>query len=1155
MYRKLITICLALTVLSACNRDKKPLFTADTLFTLLDSSKTGVDFANVIDDTSSISYFTSSYIYNGGGVATGDLNNDGLQDLVFTGNQVDGKVYRNKGEMQFQDVTESSGFDTKGSWTTGVTLADINGDGWLDIYVCKAVAEKPEERANLLFINQHDFTFKEQAGEFGLADTTHSIHANFFDMDNDGDLDAYILEYPHNFNIIMDINVLSSPANEEVQGVDRLYRNDNGKFTDVTAESGLLSKFGFGLSATATDINFDGLTDLFIANDYMSPDLMLVNKGNGKFEDESKKWFDKISFFSMGADFGDINNDGLPDLLVVDMAPIDNYRQKMNIASMPVESFNMLDHYGIRRQYFRNMLQLRTENGFSEIGELAGVAKTDWSWGALFADWDNDSWQDIYIAKGTKRDLDNMDYTRLLFPDDPSQQVKHRHEKARIIQGMPAFRDHNYIFINNGDLTFTQKMQAWGVNQNAASSGCAYADLDNDGDLDLVVNNTDIPAFVYRNNKQQIDSAKWLRIALKGNSKNTFGLGAKCYLYSGSQKLMHEMNMVRGYQSSSEPFIHFGLGKTGTVDSLKIIWTDGTAQTLRNVSANQTITVLQQEAEPQKGSAPETEKPLLAEKEMLKPGFKHTESSFNDFKRDRLLHRKFSCEGPGVAIGDLNQDGLDDVFIGNANGNSSAVYFQDKDGNFIWQKSLSESIDTSQEHTGALIIDINNDGYSDLITNSGSNEFTTSDTRSGTRLYLNNGKGGLISRQDMLPEIHSAASVIVAADFDKDGYKDLFVGGRLIAGRYPEIPASYLLKNEGGKTFTDVTDNMAAGLRHAGLVTSALFTDYDNDGWLDLAVVGEWMPVTFFKNKAGKKLEAQNIASLQKTNGWWNSINGGDFDNDGDIDYVLGNWGENMVIKANEKEPATLYAADFDKNGSVDPILMYYIQGVNAPFATRDMLCEKMPSFFNKFNTYDSYAKAGIEKILNAQQLDTAAKFTAYTMTSSYLQNNGSGKFELRPLPKCAQVSATYGTLIFDFNNDGYLDVLLTGNAYSFYLEQGNLDAGRGCLLKGDGKGNFAEEKQTSLNARGDAKSLAATAVNNALVVFQLNNNSFARTYTTGADYHLVKAPATAISATTVLNNGQKRKTEFYYGNGYLSQSGRYLQLPEVNSSYSFSEK
>lgn len=1150
-------LLLCVTLLNSCKRDKHLAFVGNNkeLFELLDSAQTGVTFANTIDDTTSISYFTSSYIYNGGGVAIGDLDNDGWQDIVFTGNQVNGKVYRNTGEFKFQDKTSSSGFDTKGSWATGVTLADVNGDGWLDIYVCKAVSEKPEERANLLFINQKDFTFKEQAREYGLADTTHSIHANFFDIENDGDLDAYIVEYPHNFSISLDINVLSSPTESLIQGVDRLYRNDNGKFTDITATSGLMGKFGFGLSATTTDINFDGLTDLFVANDYMSPDLMLVNKGNGKFEDESKKWFNKISFFSMGSDFGDINNDGLPDLLVVDMAPIDNYRQKMNIASMPVESYNMLDHYNIRRQYFRNMLQLRTNDGFSEIGELAGVAKTDWSWGAMFADFDNDSWQDIYIAKGTKRDLDNMDYTRLLFPDEPSQEVKHRHEKVDLIQKMPVYRGSNYLFKNNGDLTFSQTMKQWGANQKAASNGCAYADLDNDGDLDFVVNNTDIPAFIYRNNQQQMDTANWLRLQLKGSRSNTFGLGAKCYLYTNGQKLMHEMNVVRGYQSASEPFVHFGLGSTKTVDSITVKWLGGAEQTVRNISANQTLVLEQQNASP---ALPQTAtvigNELFTSTEVLKPEFIHTENNFNDFKRDRLLHRKYSNEGPGIAVGDLNNDGLDDVFVGNAAGQQSAIYFQDKAGNFLLQKNLSSSIDTAAEHTGVLILDVNNDGYNDLITNSGSNEFAINDPRTVVSIYINNGKGNLNKMPQFTEGINTSASVMVAADFNHDGFQDLFIGGRLVPGRYPEIPRSYLLQNNNGKNFTDVTETLAPGLGKSGLVTSALFTDYNNDGWHDLLVTGEWMPICFFKNNAGKRFEKEKTAGLEKSNGWWNSVNGGDFDNDGDIDYVLGNWGTNLVVKASDQEPTTLYAADFDKNSSVDPILMYYIQGVNAPFATRDMLCEKMPGFFNKFNTYDSYARAGIEKILNPQQLDTAAKRISYTLKSSYLQNNGNGSFNLRPLPVCAQLSAVYGTQIFDFDNDGNLDVLLTGNAYSFYLEQGNLDAGRGLLLKGDGAGGFTEQKLRTFSVNSDAKALATTTNGNGLLVFQANNNSELKTYATTGSYNFVLPPKGVSSATVELTNGKKRKTEFYNGCGYLSQNGKYLQLTQASTPYSFNK-
>lgn len=1150
------TLCILLCVflLTSCHRDKplRGINEGPTLFSLVDSTTSHVNFINAIDDTASMTYYTSSYIYNGGGVAVADLNNDGLQDLIFTGNQVKGKIYLNKGNFKFEDITSSSGFDTKNGWTTGVSVADINGDGWPDIYVCKAASTNVADRTNLLFINNHNLTFTEEAAKYGLNDTVHTIHANFFDMDNDGDLDAYILEYPHNFDIIMDVNRLSLIPDSVINGVDRILRNDNGHFVDVTAQSGITKYYGFGLSASTCDINNDGLQDIFVANDYLTMDRLLINKGNCKFVDESDKYFNKTSFFSMGSDFGDINNDQLEDLLVVDMTPIDNYRQKMNVANLPVEYYNVIDHYGLRRQYFRNVLQVRGKFGFQEMAEFSGVAKTDWSWGALFADLDNDGYQDIYIAKGTKRDLQNMDYDRLLFPDDPNTpQVKHRHDKASIIQGMPAFRGPNYAFHNNGNLTFTAQMNAWGLNQNAVSSGCAYADLDNDGDLDLIVNNTDAPAFLYKNNEQEQQHNNWLRIKLKGDSANTFGLGSKCYLFAGEQKMTRQMTVVHGYQSCSEPVMHFGLGKAKTVDSLIVEWPGGKRETKYNVAANQVLTLKQTDA--RKGPLYEpipTAKNTFEQSNILSEPYVHHENSFNDFKRDRLLHRMFSKEGPGIAVGDLNGDGLDDIFVGNANETSSAIYIQDKTGKFNRQKTGAPQTDTL-EILGALIIDVNNDGLNDLIVNSGSNEFELNAPQLGPKLYLNDKAGHLTYRPDMLPAIHTSSATLLACDFDGDGFKDLFIGGRITPGRYPETPNSYLLKNIGGKKFEDVTQSIAPELSKVGMVTSGIFTDYNNDGKPDLILVGEWMPVTVFKNVNGKKFEKQTIPALAKSNGWWNSINAGDFDNDGDVDYVLGNWGTNCTIKPSIKEPVSLYAADFDKNGSIDPLLFYYIHGMCAPFATRDAMCEKMPSFFNKFNTYDAFAKAGVKQILNKEQLGMAQILNGYTFENSYLENKGNGNFELRALPKEAQVSPVYGTTVLDIDNDGNLDIILSGNSYSFYLDQGNMDAGRGLVLKGNGAGGFLplQYSATGFYAEKDAKSLAVINVgNNEIALIQANNNDTLRTFIFNVPF--VKGRLEKISANTtggelLLGNGKKRKVEFYDGCGYLSQQSRCLIVPE----------
>ncbi|HIO72535.1 MAG TPA: RNA-binding protein, partial [Flavobacteriales bacterium] len=1010
----------------------------------------GVKFRNDVDDLGDINPYNFIYVYNGGGVATGDINNDGLPDIFLTGNQVKSVLYLNLSAFKFKDITAAAGIDDGKGWTTGVCMVDINGDGFLDIYICKSGPEKTENRSNLLFINNGDLTFSEEGKAYNLGDAGSSTHANFFDFDNDGDLDVYILNHPEDFSKTSDIRFQMS-ADADSASSDKLMENVGSKFIDVTQSLGLDYTNSYGLSVCVSDVNNDGWLDIYVANDFFRPDYYYINQNGERFVEGNTTHFNKNALYSMGSDFSDVNNDGEMDLFVADMDPEGHFRRKNNDIILTMDFYKEQENIIQFKQFSRNMLQIQNPDGtFSELGEFAGVARTDWSWSSLFFDGDNDGWKDLLVTNGTKKDLHDIDYMNLKFGNSDLYKVKFRHDAQDLIENMPSIKMMNYAFKNKGGAQFDQVMEAWGLDQMINSQGAAYADLNNDGFLDLILNNADTVAFIYKNKgAEQPEPGNYLKIKLWGEQRNSSGLGSKIHLYAGGKYQMQELSNARGFQSSSEPLVHFGVGNADIIDSVRIEWLGGKHEVLYEVSTNQLLDVYQKSAilltHPDQNKI-ETRTYFRKRQFPTNELFIHKESDFYDFKRDKLIPHQLSKEGPKIAVSDVNGDGRDDFLVGGAAGQSCRLYTQNKAGRFDLSKDQSFEEHEMYEDMGILFFDANGDGKPDLYITSGSNEFEANSPLLQDRLYMNTGNGKFIFQEDLLPKMITSSSVVIAADFDGDKDLDLFVGGRLIPGEYPRPPRSYLLRNDEGK-YTDVTHELAPELEKIGMVTDALWTDIDGDEKVDLVIVGEWLPICIFKNSNGKFVNITEDAGLAGSNGWWYSIKQGDFDNDGDMDFIVGNFGLNSILKCSAEEPVSIYAADFDDNGSLDPIMFHYLMGKEATFVGRDLFCKQMPKYFNRFNTYRSFAESGINEIFTDKQLSSAMKLSAQIFASCYVENLGKGRFKITPLLIEAQTAPIYGITVLDFNKDDRLDVFLCGNSYSNFYEEGNLDAFRGLLL------------------------------------------------------------------------------------------------------------
>ena len=1076
-------VLLTMVVVGSCSTEQSPEPTS-TLFEKLKATRTGVAFSNTLKENDSLNYFTYAYIYMGGGISAGDINNDGLPDLFFTGNMVPNKLYLNKGNLEFEDISESAGVAGDNRWYTGTTMVDINNDGYLDIYC--SVGGKFGPKENQLFINNGpsadsgEITFTERAEEYGINDSSNSVQATFFDYDLDGDLDLYVANYPptpfNAPNYFYRIKQISPKPLE----TDRLFRNEGDSFTDVTEESGLKT-FGLSLSATAADLNKDGWPDLYVSNDFSSPDYLFMNNKDGTFSEVVKKSTKNTSFYGMGVDIADFNNDALPDILQVDMTSQINRRAKANMASMNPSLFWSTVNNGFHYQYMQNSLQMNNGNlldtipDFSNVSRLAGVSSTDWSWGPLFADLDNDGWKDIFISNGTRREINNRDF----FLEIEKKGIPKDSTLQKTLQ-IPSEKIDNYALKNNGDLTFKRMNKEWGIEHKGFSNGSVYVDLDNDGDLEIITNNIDDVATIFENTSSE--KSNYIAINFNGPDKNKNGLGTKVMLYHSGQSQYQELTLTRGFQSSVAPQMHFGMGNDTIADSIQILWPDQKQQVLRQVAANKLLTLNYGEAQEVKHSKEEPKPKIFSTEKDTGIIVEHLykDNDYDDFVKEILLPHQTSRFGPTIAVGDLNGNGLEDLVIGGAYGFTTTIYTQTTSG-FVKKESHPFELDKISEDMGIHIFDVEGDGDNDIYISSGGNEYEPDAKELQDRLYINDGKGNFSKSKDALPTMLTSSGRVHSHDYDKDGDLDLFVSGRLIPGNYPSPANSYLLENVSKGTaikFINATPKVAPFLEGIGMVTDANWTDIDNDGWADLILTGEWMPITVLKNDGGYFTDITTKVGLENSQGWWFSIKSGDFDKDGDTDFIVGNLGLNYKYKATEEETFDIYFNDFDNNNSGDIVLSYYNEGEKFPLRGRECSSQQMPGIKEKFKDYESFSQATLEDVYSEKNLKNSLHYQIKSFASIYLENK-EGTLIMHKLPNLAQVSAINQIVVEDFNADGHLDALIAGNLHASEVETPRNDASNGLLLIGNGKGGFTAipEKESGFYAPGDVKDMSEISI------------------------------------------------------------------------------
>ena len=1058
LLRNLSTFLLAVTLI-ACTADVDPITppattpaaTPTASFKKLPSSVTGVDFVNHVEENFTNFFARFQYVYNGGGVAIGDVDGDGLSDLFFTANEQANRLYRNLGGMRFEDVTTSAGIGNPAGWDSGTVMADVNGDGHLDIYVCRGGSKDnspAEQRRNLLYLNDGSGNFREAAAELGLADEGYSLQAVFFDMDNDNDLDAYVTNRPDRF-FLPYTEVLAAKDRQEAAFSDQLYRNDGGRFTRVTEAAGITKNFGYGLGLVTADVNNDGYEDILVSNDYLENDYLYVNQGDGTFREAIEEHTNHTSFYGMGVDAVDLDNDGFEDLLQLDMSPEDYVRSKTTMASMNVDLYRRIMDSGFHDQYMHNSLQLNRGNGFfSEISQLSGVDKSDWSWAILGADFDNDARREIFVTNGYRRDVADKDgniafqaYLRGTERNSRTDEENARHVIG-LFNSVPL---QNYLYDETGELTYDNVAGRVGLTEKSFSNGAAYGDLDNDGDLDLVVNNLEEEAFIYENESAGND---YLRVKLVGPAGNVSGIGAAVTLTQAQGQQYQRLRTVRGYLSSVEPVVHFGLGDLGKVASLRVQWPDGKQSEVATPTPNQVLTVDYADATVAP-AAPAATAPLFrdATKEHFAQPFVQRENDFDDYSSQVLLPHGHSKSGPAVAVGDVNGDGREDFYVGGAKKISGALYLQEANGGFRVAKTSFTAKDRGHEDTAAAFFDADGDGDQDLYVVSGGSEFPEETPLFQDRLYLNDGQGGFDQRAE-LPKMHSSGSCVVPYDMDGDGDLDLFVGGRVVPARYPAAPASFLLENRAGK-YVDVTATLAPDLARVGMVTSAAWSDLDADGTAELIVVGEWMPVTIFQRSGAGYANVTADYGLEQTQGWWNKVVATDLDGDGDEDLVLGNLGLNYKFHASASKPFYVFASDFDQNGSNDIFLAKENGEELVPIRGRECSSQQIPGIAEKFPTYGDFAAAGLEEIIDVDRPD-AVRYEAREFGSGVLENR-DGRLVFTRLPLAAQFSVVNAVVPADVDGDGRTDLITAGNKFEVEIETTRADAGTGAVLIGRG--------------------------------------------------------------------------------------------------------
>ncbi|WP_246848988.1 VCBS repeat-containing protein [Aquimarina sp. U1-2] len=1062
-----------------------------SLFTKLPSSKTGINFTNAVSNKKNTNILTYRNFYNGGGVAIGDINNDGLPDVYLTANQKDNKLYLNKGNFEFEDISVTSKTTGKNAWSTGVVMVDINADGLLDIYVCNAGNEKGDNQKNELFINNGDLTFTEKAEEYQLADSGFTTHAAFFDYDLDGDLDVYILN-----NSFIPVSSLGFSNKRNVRakdwnipdilkgGGDKLLRNDDGKFVDVSESAGIYgSLIGFGLGVTVGDVNHDMLPDIYVSNDFYERDYLYINQGGGTFSEDIKNWIQHMSISSMGADLADLNNDGHPEIFVTDMLPEDDQRLKETSNFESYDIYTLKQSRDFYHQYMQNSLQLN-HNGqsFSEIAFYSDVAQTDWSWGALLFDIDNDGYRDIFVSNGIYHDLTNQDFMNFFANDIIQNMVLTGKKEAidSIINKMPSTPIPNYAFKNNGDLTFTDKSSIWGLAEPTFSNGAAYGDLDNDGDLDLIVNNFNMPAFVYQNNSDT-DKNRYVKIRLMGVDKNTFAIGSVVKVYAQDQVLRKEIIPSRGFQSSVEYTITIGLGTIKKIDSLHVIFPNKKMTTVKDVAYNSTLTLHQKDATREYQIPSKMKNHYFEEVDHnLSP---HQEDTYVDFDYEGLLYQMQSREGPALAVGDVNDDGNEDVFIGGAFGQTGKLYLQTSKGELKPSKFETEN---AFEDVVAVFEDIDGDHDIDLIIGSGGN---FAKARTGVRYYTNDGAGNFSIGGIIVPTLSNIAA-IAASDYDEDGDIDLFIGSHSTVGTYGITPKSYLMENDGNGNFTDVTQLKAKGLSNIGMLTDATWQDIDADGKKDLIVVGEWMSPKIFTN-SGDRLTSFP-SSLDSISGWFNVVKAKDLDKDGDIDLVLGNRGLNAPYQATAKKPLKMFVSDFDQNGSIEQIITQTIGTKDIPIHLRNDIASQINVLKKQNLKYSEYAKKSIQELFSEKVLDNATVKTVNNFVSFVAYNNGNGNFEVQELPKEAQLSCINAVETEDFNNDEVPDLILAGNNHNFIPQFSRLDASKGNIMIGNKNHNYVNQTSTGFLVQDEVKAMRwiTNARREKQLIVAINNNA-----------------------------------------------------------------